>query len=198
MTKCIRATCLLVIATLINACSSPVHYESGHQKVDFSQLKTYRWVPDKVKRPFPEIANHVVATGNKELKSKGFVLKPKGDVDFLMSFDITSESDIDVSTHQIFGGIGLGFEWRRNQGIATGPYHKVGDSRSAKIVGQGTLILDVINPANEQVIWRSVASKEMNIKHDPDSTDPAINVYKASKTVDRAVAYMLEDFPPED
>ena len=195
-----RAWIGLFLVLLLSACSTskPFTYEYGYKPTDFSALKTYRWAPDKKRRVIPEIAENFVKSTNEELQKKGFVLKKDGDVDFIMSFDITAKSNIDVNTYQIFGGTGIGFNWRRNTGFQKDPMKVSGTGRTAKMVGQGTLILDAVTPGENSVFWRAIATKEIKIDGDLDSMDRMVNVAEQTKGARRAAKQMLSQFPPQE
>jgi hypothetical protein len=52
---------------------------------------------------------------------------------------------------------------------------------------EGTLILDIVNPANKELIWRGSAQDEVNFKSTPEKDQTQLN---------EAVHQMLEKFPP--
>ena len=183
---------------LLSACSStPFQYEYGYTPTKFEELKTYRWAPDKVRRAFPELAIQLVATADEQMADKGYQLIEKGDADFVLSFEITAKPDIDVNSHKVYGGVGLGFTWRRNEGFQKDPLKVEGTGYVAKIVGQGSIIIDAINPETNQVFWRGIASKELDLKTSSSTAEPIIDVAKAKKSVKKATTRIIEQFPPD-
>ena len=51
----------------------------------------------------------------------------------------------------------------------------------------GTLDFDVYDPASKQLIWKGAANKTLNPPKDPE---------KKQKNLDKAVAKLLQNFPP--
>ena len=189
---------IFALTAILSACgSTPFNYEYGYQPDNFEELKTYRWAKDKTRRAIPEIANQLVASADEVMNKKGFKLKKTGEVDFILSYDITAQPQIDVNSHKIYGGVGLGFSWRRNEGVTKDPLKVAGKGHVTKIVGKGTIIIDASHPVTNQVFWRGIASKELNMEARSDIAEPAVNVVKAKKQTDKATKEMLSHFPPD-
>jgi len=197
MTKFFQTIVLMLAIVLMAGCTSSIQYKAGHKDYDYEQLKTYRWASNEKSKLFPNVTQYVEQSGNKVMQGNGFVYQAEGEVDFLLSFDLTVDHELDVNKHEFYGGIGLGFVLKRDQGISTEPYHVVSTEKTATIVGAGTLIIDAIEAKTNQVLWRSVASKDMNIKIDPMSTGPLVDSHRAKESIGRAVKRMLKDFPPK-
>ena len=53
---------------------------------------------------------------------------------------------------------------------------------------EGTLILDIVNPQNKQLMWRGSATDEVNFKSNPEKDQSKIN---------QAVQELLAHFPPK-
>ena len=52
---------------------------------------------------------------------------------------------------------------------------------------EGTLILDIVDPKNKQLIWRGSAQDEVHFKSSPEKDQTQLN---------EAVRMMLQTFPP--
>ena len=69
----------------------------------------------------------------------------------------------------------------------------MGGFNSATVTGQtstitnGTLVVDLYDPAKRQLIWRGDASKTIDVKKDPE---------KNYKTLQKAMMKMFKNYPP--
>lgn len=182
---------LLVLASLV-ACSTITVNTDFDIERDFNNLSTYAWMEPK--REFskdPLVDNDLMnkrvrrAVEN-QLASLGFV-KAEGDngADFFITYHVSAETRFSISSyHSNFGY--YPFCWNSCYGHG----HRYGYDRehdiSVRQYKQGTFMLDVIEPATSELIWRGVAGRRLN-----NGTPQQRDIY-----IDEIVTAILAQFPP--
>ena len=177
--------CLLALQ--LSACSTlSVHYDYDTNK-DFSQIKTYDWLP------FPENADiddlnkaRFIKAIEKELASRG-LQKDTAEPDFKIATHIGKEDKVDISTwgysyapYTVYRGYGYLYP-SASFGYSTGGIHTYHYT-------EGTLILDFIDSESNKLIWRATAV---------DTIKPASTPEKQTEKINKAVKMILKSFPPE-
>lgn len=137
---------------------------------DFSIYKTFAWSPSQA--PAANAANHIRITRavERELRAKG--LLPSGD----------EPPDLRLS---YFGRIEKRLKGTSHQEDSYRPTADVKTVVDFSRVKEGTLILELIDRRNEQIVWRGVATETVA---PPDETEAQIN---------RMVKALLERYPPK-
>lgn len=171
---------LLGILLLCMACSSISVSTDFDDKIDFAKFSTYSWMPSPetpAQAIQKELASNTLIEGrvkravDAQLPAKGLE-KTNQDADVLVAFHTGVEDKVDVQNW----GYGYGYGWRYGGGgITTIQYQ------------EGTLILDFIDPATKQLIWRGVAKKVISERTTPE---------KSEKDINEAVQKILEKYPP--
>ena len=163
---------VLLLAPLA-ACSS-VAVDTQHDPgVDFSNYRTWDWLPtSEMRAPDPMAQNPFVdklirAEVESGLAARGFPREPE-DPEFLVTF-ITGVKDRLNVTHW---GYGYGGRWGPSGGTTVSTYR------------EGTLILDFIDTERREVIWRGSAQAVVQ--------DPEVG----KQNVREGIARMLDHFPP--
>lgn len=116
-----------------------------------------------------------------ELQERGFqVVQNNADADMLLAWHLVTQERTDVRT---FNSATRYNCWNcRRMGMGTS------NNVIVRQYTRGTFIVDMIDPARLQAVWRSVVESRM-----PDQTDPE----RATHARDTAVAAALEPFPPK-
>jgi hypothetical protein len=150
---------------------------------DFSQFKSYRWISgieinrndDLSKRP--SILKRVQNSVNKTLDGKGFNMMESEDSDFIVTVHARLSSQTRVDW--VAGPSAWYDPWG-------GPY-----SGSVRVgyIDEGTLIIDVIDPAEKKIVWRG--SGKSVLKNYSDS-----KADKMQKELDEMVEKIMKTFPP--
>jgi hypothetical protein len=175
--KGLRLLCLIVFAL---GCSSISVTTDFDNKVDFTRLSTYSWLPNP-ETPSEgiqaELAQNTLIEGrvknavDAKLASKG-IRKTTQDPDMLVAFHTGVQDKVDVRSW----GYGYGGYWGYGgTGVTTVNYQ------------EGTLILDFIDPKTKELMWRGVGKKVLSEKTTPE---------KSEKTIREAVEKILEKYPP--
>ena len=146
---------------------------SQHDRAtDFSKFKTYKWIMIQGTTP-PNTAQNVVGLVNTVLEQKGLLLQSEqteGKADLLVGLQTS------VDQRQI-NRFNTGGPWTGEIGQAT-----------ASTIEVGTLVIDMYDPGQKQLVWRGSATKTLN---------PGGNPYKNYERLQKAVDKLLKDFPPK-
>jgi len=166
-----RSAVILALTAIvfITGCST-IQVESDYNReVDFSKYKTYRWIPhvkgteDNPLMNDPLIESHVRNAVNTEMTKKGFTKIEEGHPDFLMAYYFTARNRVDV-THY------YGYWYPQ-----TNVYR----------YQEGTLVIDMVDRAEKQLIWRGWAT---GVLEDRSRINDQIN-YSVQK--------LLKKYPPD-
>ena len=140
---------------------------------DFTKFKTYKWIIIQgIMRP--NTAQNVVGLVNTVLGEKGLLLQSEqieGKADLLVGF----QTSIDQRQINRFN---TGGPWMGGMGQST-----------TSIIEVGTLVIDMYDPGQNQLVWRGSATKTLN---------PGGNPYKNYERLQKAVDKLLKDFPPKN
>lgn len=143
--------------------------------VPFSSFRTYAWIEGRpAGEPFFD--RRVETTIDSQLAAKGLTKSE-------------TNPDLYVRYH-----VGLGLQRSVNgwAGGAGGRYGWPGGSDSIDLrlneLAMGTLVIDLIAAAKQQLVWRGVATQELDLEAKPDKRDAEI-----AKTVEK----ILKNYPPK-
>ena len=185
-------TIVIVMAALVAGCSTIETSYDFDPKAKFTGLKTYKWLdkPQKLTGD-PRIdgntilANRIHEAVDTELAARGF-RKVSSDPDFLVAYHVSLDKRRSVQTLNSYYGYGPG--WGYGYGASYRPGYWAGAPETYVYeYEEGTLILDIVNPENKELIWRGSAQDEVNFKSTPEKDQTQLN---------EAVQQMLENFPP--
>jgi uncharacterized protein DUF4136 len=142
--------------------------------VDFTTFHTYKWVeiPGGV-HPNQIVDQEIKQAVNNVLAGKGFTI-------------VTGDAKADLYVgYQCFirqqrqwnaWGMGGGLRWGGGMGTAT-----------SSTIDNGTLAVDFYNPTSQELVWRGSAAQTL---------DPSGNQQKDMNKLNKAVAKLLKNFPP--
>jgi len=170
-----RATAVLLILGFAG-CSSMRINADYDTTVDFSTLKTYSWMERQrgdAEDPLMDntlLEARVRAAVARELSAKGFPKVAAEEADFLVTYHVAREERFQLSTT---GGPGWGW------GSTTTHVHQY---------EEGTLILDIVSPQANMLLWRGTATAQII-----ESASPS----RREKQINEAVEQILKRFPPE-
>jgi hypothetical protein len=159
-------------------------YDTSRQ---FSTLTTYAWMePNKKLIIDPLVDNdlmykRVQRSVEAELAALGFV-KAEGDegADFFITYHVSAETKLSVTSFH--GSYGYYPCWGGCYGYGYGH----GRDISVRQYKQGTFMLDIIDPASSELIWRGVAGRRLS-----SGTPQERDAY-----VQEIVSAILAAFPP--
>ena len=170
-----------LLAALATGCTPMTVRHDYDPDVDFSAFTTYDWMPrldsDKEAKSMlsgPFLEKRIKKAVVEAMAAKGFE-RTTQEPDFLIAYHVTYKRLADVDVHGYgHGGYGYGYgHW--------GPYTEVREHT------EGTLILDFVDPASKQLIWRGWSISTLNPHRSPKEEQDNINW---------ATAEILKRFPP--
>jgi hypothetical protein len=173
-------TTYLLVAQSARAQKVKVDFD---KKYDFSKIHHYEWRTHPIFEKHPELREQystaiqlVMSDSNQELMKKGFQpaeTKP----DIFLTFFVTAQGASKTYTDVIGGGYGYGW-----YGWYAPPMWTV--TRTENYL-EGTLVLDMVDPAKTQLVWRATA------------TDAVKDFKNRDKNVESAVKKIFKKFPPK-
>jgi uncharacterized protein DUF4136 len=161
---------LVAVATLMlsSAASAQTVTYDYDRSTDFSRLKTYAWTAGT---NLQDELNHkrIMDAVDAQLRAKGFSrVEASGNPDVLVAYHASFSRDLEIS------GWG-GYRW--------GP-----GARSARVeqVVVGTLVVSMVNAKTRTIVWRGIASKDL----DPDASPE-----KRDKNINKAAEKLFKNYP---
>jgi hypothetical protein len=141
--------CVSVLVALAGwSCSSVSVSVDFDRDTDFSQYKTFSWLGQQHKPPPRKAAEHsffekrLMDAVEAELLDAGYKRSRMGKPDFLIAYHIGARDKVDVTKY----------------GYRYGPHGRwVGRQVEVVRYKQGTLILDFVDAASKDLVWRGTA-----------------------------------------
>lgn len=182
----------IALMILIAGCSTMQISYDYDPKANFTGLKTYDWLKEPQKPTGdPRIdgntilENRIHEAVDSALEARGFTKVPNNP-DFLVAYHVSLDRRRSVQTLNSYYGYGPG--WGYGYGAAYRPGYWAGAPETYVYeYEEGTLILDIVNPENKELMWRGSAQDEVSFKSTPEKDRAQLN---------EAVHKMLEKFPP--
>ncbi len=184
---------------LLSACTPALNISSDYDtNIDFSSLKNYRWHEpnnfnhSSVQYLADDITDQRIRTNvDQQLTKKGYHKLASGPVDFLVNYSVTVKDKASVRGYNSYNGYGSGFNYggrvgTRGSGVSIG--YSTGPSTTVNYYQQGTLVIDILDPKTDKLIWRGSANGRLPKEQ---------NQQEREKMIKEAVSKILQRFPPE-
>ena len=192
MARTVALAITMVLAAFVTGCSSIETSYDYDPKANFGSLKAYQWLNEPQKLTGDAridgntiLANRIHEAVDTALAARGF-RKVTNDPDFLVAYHVSLDKRRSVQTLNSYYGYGPG--WGYGYGAAYRPGYWSGAPETYVYeYEEGTLILDIVNPGNKELIWRGSAQDEVHFKSTPEKDQTQLN---------EAVHKILEKFPP--
>ncbi len=169
----VTAAALVLVGTIGFAQSVTYDFDKS---VDFPKLRTYAWVPGTT---LDDPLNHqrVVAAIDAQMAKKGFSkAEARAAADVLVAYHATFDRNLQIN------GFSSGWGGYRYAGGT-----RSGTARTEQIL-TGTLIVDMVHAATKTIVWRGVASKDIDVNAKPEKRDKSIN---------KAAEKLFKNYPPK-
>lgn len=180
-----------IILLLISGCSTLTVNYDYNPKTDFTQLKTYNWLPFPKGMKVNEFnrTRFITAVEN-TLSAKGFS-QNSSKPDFIIATHFGKKSKVDITNWGYTYApnnyyTGYGYRHPGNYGYSQ-TYAGTGGV-SVYEYEEGTLILDFVDSNTKKLIWRATAKAIVS---------PASSPGKQTEKIKNAVDKILNGFPPE-
>ena len=179
------------LVLLLSACGGLKVSTDYDQDFNFAMLETWSWKHatqpesgDKfIDNPLRDRRiRSAIDTVLKEKAMNGTESAP----DFLVSYEVKIETKQKTSTMSVGFGVGSwGYGSGRSGGVSVGGSAPVASTSTPYQVG--TLYIDVLNPANDELLWRGSGQATMDESATPQEQDA--NMLEAVRKI-------MESFPP--
>jgi Domain of unknown function (DUF4136) len=191
----IRTIIVSLIALLTLAgCSSFSVVSDYDSSMPFGMYRTYRWsaegssrIGDDVLAKNPLIYKHIRSAVDRELQAKGFQLREKGPVDFIVSTSAGIHERVTIGPPTVGVYYHYGHYWRGPRYSTGFWYDPYGPYPRLTYYEEGTLVIDIIDAKRDDIAWRGVGR---GILKDYESTTDMHH------DIDTAVMKILAKFPP--
>ena len=160
----------LAIGTTASAQSVSYDYD---RSTDFSRLKTYAWVPGT---NLKDELNHqrIMAAVDAQLAAKGFTrVERSANPDVLVAYHAGFSRELEINGYASGWG---GYRW--------GPA-RTGTARVEQVT-VGTLVVDMVNAKSNTIVWRGIATKDL---------DPNASPEKREKNINKAAEKLFKNYP---
>jgi len=166
-----------ITAILFLACCSTISVHQDYDpEYDFSKLKTFGFIPLSKEAGIDQLSADKLGNAIKtELLAKGYTLSDKADFGIALLFSSKTKTNV-----QSYGyGYGYGYYGRPGYGGMGGV--------DVTQYDEGTLVIDVIDMAENKLVWRGIGSGAM-------SQSPTVE--ERTEKINSGVNQILAQFPP--
>ncbi len=170
--------CALIVGLLAIAPAAAQKVYIDYDKAfDFSKIKTYAWgkTDANLAESQPRAHAHIVDKIDAYLASKG-LQKVEQNPDGMVTYHTNSQQELSVNTASWGYGYPSSFYWNPYWGGAYGS-----TSTTVTTYKRGTLIVDLWDPAQHELVWRGSASDIV-----PENPE------KAYKLIDKALGKIID------
>jgi len=179
------AAAMLLIGSF--AAAQDVSYNFD-QQTDFTKYKTYKWVEVKGGEPLDAITTKQITDAiEKQLAAKGLT-KATGDAaDMYVAYQVAVSKEKELQTWNTGYTMGPGWGGRYHGGY----YGAAGGGMStttSSTIYIGSLAFDMYDAAGKKLVWRGLASKQLDTKAKPE---------KRQKNLDKGMAKLFKNYPPK-
>jgi hypothetical protein len=160
---------LLLLGTIALAQSVTYDFDGS---ADFSKFKTYSWARGN---PVPDELNHrrIVQAIEAQLTLKGLA-KVERNPDVLVAYHASFDTDLQISAMSTSWGP---YRWGGGSGVA----------RATEVL-TGTLAIDIVDARTKNIVWRAMASDDLNPNAKPE---------KRAKNIQKTAEKMFKHYPPK-
>jgi Domain of unknown function (DUF4136) len=176
------ASAFVLVASLAPAQDVGYNFD---QQADFAKYKTYKWVAVKgAEQPNELVAKQIMDSIDRQLATKGLTRTDSDTADLYVAYQVAVDQEKQMTTFDTGYAMGPGWGGRYHGG-----YYGGGTSTSTtSTIHVGTVALDMYDRASKQLVWRGMASKQLDPKAKPE---------KRQKNLDKAMQKLLKNYPPK-
>ena len=143
------------------------------KSMNFSSTQSYAWVRGAI---VADELNHrrIINAVDAQLQARGLrKVEKSADPDLLVAYHASFDSDLQI--------VGFSSGWGGYRWGGT----RTGTARAEEIL-TGTLAVDVVDADTKAIVWRAMASKEIDVKASPE---------KRERNINRAVEKIFSNYP---
>ncbi|GIU42495.1 DUF4136 domain-containing protein [Shewanella algidipiscicola] len=177
---------VLAVALALSACSTMKSSSDYDPKVNFNQIKSYAWIDKKSDDTTYHLDGlmdqRVRNAVESQLQLKGITKTSAEQADVLVNYFTKVDKKIDVDTFNTNFGYnpyyGPGWAWGGNMHTQT----------TVREYEVGTLVVDLVDRASGQLIWRGSVADTVRDKSTPEERIEVVN---------QAIAEVMTHYPPQ-
>jgi hypothetical protein len=175
-----------LLALALAGCSGVSYNYDFDPGIDFAGYQTYVWVqPSQDLGPNPRgvdqlVERRIMAAVDEQMAAKGYRKIERGQPDFALNFVVTTQQNVNYTTYHTGWGYYGGW-YGGGMGMST-------SHTTANEWTEGTLIVDIFDADERELVWRGTATAEIRENAPPEERNRRIN---------EVVAKMLERYPPQ-
>lgn len=150
------ATIAVTVLILLGTFAAAQEVYCDYNKADFAHFKTYAWTSGH--RVADELANQsILSSIDAQLSAKGLKkVSPGEDPDVLVSYDVVFDRDV------------------RRMGFRDG-WRNLRCRSGSNYVLMGMLVVGLVDADTGTMVWRGMASEDVDANASPDKRDKKIN-----------------------
>jgi len=176
---------LTIVLAVGSAAAQDVRYNFDRD-ADFSKFKTYKWVTLKNAAKLDNLLDEQIKDAvDAQLAQKGLSKVDDDSANLYIGYQAAVSQEKEFTSYSSDWGYGGG--WYRG-----GWYGPMGGMSTTtgqtSTIYKGQLALDMYDSANHSLVWRGLASKTLDPKAKPE---------KQQKNLNKTVAKLLKNYPPE-
>jgi hypothetical protein len=167
ITTFFTTVCLALVGTIVFAQSVTYDFD---RSANFTRFKTYTWVRGT---NLSDQLNHqrIMRAVDAQLASRGFSkVEAAANPDVLVSYHASFEKNLQINAFGSGPRVGL------RSGTAT-----------VEEIVVGTLAIDVVDAQTQNIVWRGIATRELDAKASPEKKEKGIN---------KAAEKIFKNYPP--
>ena len=177
-----RILTLTASAALALGCASISVNSEFDPDADYASYQTFDWMPSESRRVDlrardPLVEQRIRDAIERELGAKGLQKVSSGDPDVRIGYLLVLEESVDAQA--IYTGAAPDWQYR-SYGPGT-------TTEQIRVLTTGTMVIDVFDSGEKELVWRGVAEGEVKELQDPEKRRARIN---------DAVGKILAEFPP--
>lgn len=145
------------------------------RSADFSRFRTYAWVQGT---EVSDELNHkrVVRAIDSQLLAKGLMrTENPAEADVLVAYHANFDTNLEIN------GFSSGWGGYRFGGSRSG-------SATVEEILVGTLVIDMVDAKSNVIVWRGIATREIDVK---------ANAEKRDKNITKAAEKLFKNYPPK-
>ncbi len=148
--------------------------------MDFSKYRTYRWVRvEKAEYPDQLLDEQIRSAIDRQLLAKGLIETENGFSDLVVTYQLAIDEEKKWQAYRT-GDANWRWGWWSGWGSSL-------TTITSSIIYAGTINLDIYDVAMRNQVWRGEATKTLK-----NPKNPA----KLQKNIEKAMAKLLQNFPP--
>jgi hypothetical protein len=187
-----RKLVLIVVVAgvaLAAGCSSIKVRTDYDEMASFRDFRTYAWIENGAEAQgdpavsSPLTGRRIHNAVDSELIGRGYRRTDGASPDFYLAYGVVSLRRTDITS------TGDPYGHRCYTGYRSYRYHGVGVDVQTNHWVESSIVLDVIDAASDEVVWRGWATADLDSNPSPE---------RVSYYVERAIEKTLSEFPPEE